>query len=42
MKIAEELSKISTLFIDTAPIIYYIEAYSIYGPISKEIVNFFQ
>jgi predicted nucleic acid-binding protein len=42
MKIAEELSKISTLFIDTAPIIYYIEAHSIYGPISKEIVNFFQ
>ena len=42
MKIAEELSKISTLFIDTAPIIYYIEAHSIYGPITKEIVISFQ
>ncbi|MDI6779505.1 MAG: PIN domain-containing protein [Bacteroidota bacterium] len=41
MTIAGELEKIETVFIDTAPIIYYIEAHPEYGQISQEIVNYF-
>jgi hypothetical protein len=37
MTIDDELSKISSLFIDTAPIIYYIEAHPQFGPLSKNI-----
>jgi len=42
MTLPEDLSKVNTLFIDTAPIIYFIEAHPKYGQISKEIVTFFQ
>ena len=42
MTLTDELSQIYTIFIDTAPIIYYIEAHPQFGPLSKEVVNFFQ
>ncbi|MBI4723008.1 MAG: type II toxin-antitoxin system VapC family toxin [Candidatus Stahlbacteria bacterium] len=42
MNIAEEISRIKTIFIDTAPIIYYIEAHPLFGPIIKEVVDVFQ
>lgn len=42
MKISKELSKFKSVFIDTAPIIYYIEAHSKFGPITKELVKLFQ
>ncbi len=42
MTLKEELSRINTLFIDTAPVIYYIEAHPQFGPITKEIFDFFQ
>ncbi len=41
MTIDEALEKIETVFLDTAPIIYYIEAHPEYGHISQEIVNYF-
>lgn len=42
MTLVDELDKIDSLFIDTAPIIYYIEAHPQFGPLVKDIVNFFQ
>jgi predicted nucleic acid-binding protein len=39
MTIAGELSQISSLFIDTAPIIYYIEAHPQFGPLAKEVFD---
>ncbi|MGA1844916.1 MAG: type II toxin-antitoxin system VapC family toxin [bacterium] len=42
MTLADELSQVTTIFIDTAPIIYYIEAHPLYGPLAKEVVNAFQ
>ncbi len=42
MSLSDDLSSISSIFIDTAPIIYYIEAHKQYGPITKEIVDFLQ
>ena len=42
MTLADELSQISTIFIDTAPIIYYIEAHPQFGPLAKEVVDSFQ
>jgi predicted nucleic acid-binding protein len=42
MTLSEELARLRTVFIDTAPIIYYIEAHSQFGPLAKEIVNAFQ
>lgn len=42
MILADELEQISTIFIDTAPIIYYIEAHPQFGSISKEVVDSFQ
>ena len=42
MTLANELSQINTIFIDTAPIIYYIEAHPQFGPLIKEIVDSFQ
>jgi predicted nucleic acid-binding protein len=42
MTFIDEIGKIDSLFIDTAPIIYYIEAHSHFGPLVREIVNFFQ
>lgn len=42
MTLADELSQISTIFVDTAPVIYYIEAHLQFGPLAKEVVNAFQ
>ena len=41
MTIDDELSNITSLFIDTAPIIYYIEAHPQFGPLSKKIFDAF-
>jgi len=41
MTLADEISQISTIFVDTAPIIYYIEAHPKFGPLAKEVVNAF-
>jgi predicted nucleic acid-binding protein len=40
--LSEELSLINSIFIDTAPVIYYIEAHPQFGPLVKEVVNAFQ
>lgn len=40
--IADQLNEFKTIFIDTAPIIYFIEAHPVYGSISKTIVEYFQ
>lgn len=42
MTLSEELARINTIFIDTAPIIYFIEAHPQFGPITKEVVSTFQ
>ena len=42
MTLSEELTQINSIFIDTAPIIYYIEAHLQFGPLVKEVVNAFQ
>ena len=42
MTLSEELSLINSIFIDTAPVIYYIEAHPQFGPLVKEVVNAFQ
>jgi len=41
MTLSHELRQINTIFIDTAPIIYYIEAHPHFGPLIKEVVNAF-
>ena len=41
MTIADELSSVSSMFIDTAPIIYYIEAHPQFGPLAKEVFDSF-
>ncbi len=41
MTLAGELSHVSSLFIDTAPIIYYIEAHPQFGPLAKEVFDSF-
>lgn len=42
MKLSDELDKIETIFIDTAPIIYYIEAHQQFGSLVNEVVKSFQ
>lgn len=42
MSLLNELAQIETVFIDTAPVIYYIEAHPQFGPLAMEIVNAFQ
>jgi predicted nucleic acid-binding protein len=42
MSFSEELTNINTIFIDTAPVIYYIEAHPQFGPLAKEVVISFQ
>ena len=42
MTLDDELGRIDTIFLDTAPIIYYIEANPIFGPLTKKVVDFFQ
>ena len=41
MTLADELSQVSTIFIDTAPVIYYIEAHPQFGPLAKEAFDLF-
>lgn len=38
MTISEELAGFSSVFIDTAPIIYYIQAHPEFGPLAREVV----
>jgi predicted nucleic acid-binding protein len=42
MTLSEKLASIQTLFLDTAPIIYYIEAHPQFGPLARQAVNAFQ
>ena len=42
MILSDELRQINTIFVDTAPIIYYIEAHPHFGPLAKEVVDTFQ
>jgi predicted nucleic acid-binding protein len=42
MSLSDELAQIDTIFIDTAPIIYYIEAHPQFGPLAREVINTFQ
>lgn len=42
MILSDKLSQIRTIFIDTAPIIYYIEAHPQFGHLAKEVVDTFQ
>ena len=42
MTLSEELTRLETIFFDTAPIIYYIEAHPRFGPLAKESVQAFQ
>lgn len=41
MTLTGELGRASSLFIDTAPIIYYIEAHPQFGPLAKEVFDSF-
>lgn len=40
MNLLKELSRCNTVFLDTAPIIYYIEAHEQYAPLMKEVINY--
>jgi hypothetical protein len=42
MNLSDELIAIRSVFMDTAPIIYYIEAHRQYGPLVADIVTAFQ
>ncbi len=42
MTLSDELAGIDSIFIDTAPIIYYIEAHPEFGHLAKEVVTAFQ
>ena len=42
MTLPDELKQVNIVFIDTAPIIYYIEAHPQFGPLAKGIVDSFQ
>ena len=42
MTLSDELAQVRSVFIDTAPIIYYIEAHPRYGPLVSDIVAAFQ
>jgi hypothetical protein len=37
LNIEKDLSRIGSVFFDTAPIIYYIEGHDTYGPLMKQI-----
>ena len=39
MGLSEELEKLGRIFIDTAPIIYHIEAHLLFGPMMRKIVG---
>jgi len=40
--LSEELIRIKSIFIDTAPIIYYMEAHPQFGPLARKVVSAFQ
>lgn len=42
MNILDDINLANTIFIDTAPIIYFIEKHSTYGKIVKKIIDFVQ
>jgi hypothetical protein len=42
MNLSDELSRLQTVFIDKAPIIYYTEAHPQFGPLAKEVVDSFR
>ena len=42
MTLPEKLAQHTTIFIDTAPIIYYIEAHPQFGALAKDVVDAFQ
>lgn len=42
MSFSRELTHINSIFIDTAPVIYFIEAHPLFGPLVKEVVTLFQ
>ena len=42
MTLSEELARINHIFIDTAPIIYYIGAHPQFGSLAKDVVGAFQ
>ena len=42
MTLSHDLIRVQSVFFDTAPIIYYIEAHPQFGPLAKEAVEAFQ
>ncbi|MBS4028936.1 MAG: PIN domain-containing protein [Ignavibacteriales bacterium] len=42
MKLTKELQRYNSLFIDTAPFIYFIEKHPKFGSVAKEVVDVFQ
>jgi len=42
VSLSREIKNVHSIFIDTAPIIYYIEAHPQFGPLVKEVVKDFQ
>jgi predicted nucleic acid-binding protein len=42
MTLDEKLAHLRVIFVDTAPVIYYIEAHSLFGPLAKQVVEAFQ
>lgn len=42
MTFAEEIARVSSIFLDTAPVIYYIEGHPHFGPLAKEAVDSFR
>jgi predicted nucleic acid-binding protein len=42
MTLSKEIEKLDSVFIDTAPVIYYVEAHQQFGPLAKEVVDAFQ
>jgi uncharacterized membrane protein len=39
MRLIQRLKDISSIFFDTAPIIYYLEAHADYGPLVSDVVR---
>jgi hypothetical protein len=39
MILSEALGQIRTIFLDTAPVIYFIEAHDQFGPLVKQVVE---
>jgi len=39
MTFSEALGEIKTIFLDTAPVIYFIEAHHQFGPLVKQVVD---